>query len=123
MGDVARLSQLVMNLLTNAIRYAPLHTPIDVAMGTNGGQAVIEVIDHGPGISGPGQHASSNVSTDPDASRTRIAGSSVLGLSIAAAIVAAHARQIELDTNTTGTGSTFRVTLPVFEPGGYHDDE
>ena len=49
-GDAARLEQVVVNLLTNAVKYAPDTDRIDVRARRVGGEAEIEVEDHGPGI-------------------------------------------------------------------------
>jgi two-component system OmpR family sensor kinase len=112
-GDENRLRQVVANLLGNAVRHTPQGTPIEVAVGRAGGQAILEVRDHGPGI--PPDHAAKVFERfyRVDASRTRTqGGGSGLGLSIVAAVVAAHGGRVGV-APTPGGGATFRVELPV----------
>ena len=51
-----------------------------------------------------------------DPSRARASGGAGLGLAIVAAVVAAHGGQVEVESRA-GVGTTFRVTLPLAEPG------
>ena len=76
------------------------------------GHAVLEVIDHGPGI--PPAHAERIFERfyRADAGRSGDQGGSGLGLSIAAAVVQAHGGRIWV-TPTPGGGATFRISLPV----------
>ncbi|TMB91683.1 MAG: HAMP domain-containing histidine kinase [Chloroflexi bacterium] len=110
-GDDLRLRQVVSNLLRNALVHTPPGTPIEVDLSAADGRAVIDVIDHGPGIP-PGQKErifERFHRAEPDRSRDR--GGSGLGLSIATAVVAAHGGRISV-SETTGGGATFRIELP-----------
>ena len=49
-GDRDRLLQLVLILVDNAIDHAPPGTPVEVALGRRGGDVLLSVTDHGPGI-------------------------------------------------------------------------
>jgi two-component system OmpR family sensor kinase len=111
-GDDNRLRQVVANLVGNAARHTPAGTPIEVAIGTEDGRAVLEVRDHGPGL--PPEHAVKVFERfyRVDASRARSqGGGSGLGLSIVTAVVTAHGGRVGV-TQTPGGGSTFRVELP-----------
>jgi len=111
-GDELRLRQIVSNLLSNARTHTPAGTPVTVAVARRGDEAVIEVSDRGPGM--PADHAAKVFERffRADASRTRASGGSGLGLSIVAAIAAAHGGHVTVET-APGDGATFRVTLPV----------
>jgi two-component system OmpR family sensor kinase len=120
-GDVARLHQVVANLLANARTHTPPGTPVSVRLSSNGDEAVLEVADHGPGLS----------ETDParvferfyrgDPSRSRGSGGTGLGLSIVSSIVHAHGGTVDV-RSVPGEGATFRVTLPMAPAGGAGSD-
>jgi two-component system OmpR family sensor kinase len=111
-GDDARLHQVVQNLVTNALRYTPPDTPVLVRLRSGDGRAVVEVIDHGPGLSGEARHRVFERFYRTDSSRSRNDGGAGLGLSIVAALVAAHGGRVSV-TDTPGGGATFRVDLPL----------
>jgi two-component system OmpR family sensor kinase len=111
-GDELRLRQVLGNVVRNALVHTPPATPVEVTLGVDGASAVIEVIDHGPGI--PPQNAQRIFErfqrVDPERSRDQ--GGSGLGLSIVAAVVAAHGGTIRVG-QTAGGGATFRIELPM----------
>jgi len=111
LGDQARLRQVVGNLVGNALMHTPPGTPVAVRVGTEPGWAVLDVVDAGPGISAANRPRVFERFFRADASRTRVAGGSGLGLSIVAALVAAHAGTVEA-LETPGGGATLRVRLP-----------
>jgi two-component system OmpR family sensor kinase len=124
-GDEGGLRQVVTNLVANAVRHTPAGTPVEVAVGvepTDGGtSAVLEVRDHGPGL--PPDEAGRIFERfyRVDSSRRRgTGGGSGLGLSIVAAVTAAHGGTVGVRP-TPGGGATFRVTLPA-RPDALHDD-
>jgi len=111
-GDDLRLRQVLSNLLRNAIVHTPPATPIEVTLRPDDGHAVIDVIDHGRGV--PTGHTERIFErfhrADPERSGDR--GGSGLGLSIVAAVVAAHNGRVRV-LETPGGGATFRVELPL----------
>ncbi|MBC7679470.1 MAG: HAMP domain-containing histidine kinase [Pseudorhodobacter sp.] len=111
LGDQARLRQVVGNLVGNALMHTPPGTPVAVRVGTEPGWAVLDVVDAGPGIPAAARPRAFERFSRADASRTRAAGGSGLGLSIVAALVAAHAGTVEV-RETPGGGATLRVRLP-----------
>jgi two-component system OmpR family sensor kinase len=114
-GDENRLRQVIANLLANAVRHTPAGSPIEVAVGSDGPAAVLEVRDHGAGITP--EHAEKVFERfyRVDSSRTRgQGGGSGLGLSIVAAVVSAHSGRVGV-APTPGGGATFRVELPLAE--------
>jgi two-component system OmpR family sensor kinase len=90
-GDAARLHQVVANLLANARTHTPSGTRVtaSVAARADGG-AVVAVLDDGPGIPAPLVGRIFERFTRGDDSRGRSTGSTGLGLSIVAAVAAAH---------------------------------
>ena len=113
-GDEARLRQVVSNLVTNAVTHTPPGTEIVVRVGAQDGQAVLEVVDHGPGLSDADAERIFERFYRADPSRTRASGGSGLGLSIVAALVAAHAGTVRVN-ETPGGGATFVVLLPLYD--------
>ncbi len=117
-GDEGSLRQVVTNLVANAVRHTPSGTPIEVAVGTEPGddtspQAVLEVRDHGAGLPPDEAERVFERFYRMDSSRQRAhGGGSGLGLSIVAAVTAAHDGTVGVLT-TPGGGATFRVALPL----------
>ncbi|KZF11062.1 two-component sensor histidine kinase [Rhodococcus sp. EPR-157] len=110
-GDDARLRQVLANLVGNAIRHTPADASITVCVATTDSTVVLEVRDTGPGLDPEeAQHVFERFYR-ADSSRTRESGGSGLGLSIVAALVAAHDGTVTVDS-VPGEGATFRVELP-----------
>lgn len=116
MGDESRLRQVVANLMTNAIRYTPEGSPLEIAVGTdrgpNGLLSVLKVRDHGPGIHGEDRERVFQRFYRADTSRTRETGGTGLGLAIVAAIIAQHDGTIDIE-ETPGGGATFVLKIPA----------
>jgi two-component system, OmpR family, sensor kinase len=112
-GDEARLRQVLGNLLSNALHHTPVTAPVTVAVGTAQGAAVVHVRDTGPGLSDELKSRVFERFYRADSARTRASGGgSGLGLSIVAALVAAHHGTVKV-TDTPGGGATFTVNLPL----------
>ena len=111
-GDDLRLRQVLANLVRNAVVHTPPGTPIEVTLGLRGDTAVIEVVDHGPGIRPDHAQRIFERFHRADPARSGDQGGSGLGLSIAAAVVAAHGGRIDVH-DTAGGGATFRIELPA----------
>ena len=114
-GDELRLRQVLGNLLQNANRHTPPATPVHVRVLNDEDEAVIEVADEGPGMAVEDANRVFERFWRSDPSRTRASGGAGLGLSIVAAIAAAHGGRAELQT-APGHGSAFRVHLPHRPP-------
>jgi len=111
-GDRARLKQVIVNLLDNAIKYTPRGGHVALSVRREGAWAVLEVTDNGLGIP---QEAVPHVFKRffrADSSRSREPGGAGLGLSIVQSICAAHGAEVEA-ISTPGKGSTFRVRHPL----------
>ena len=116
LADAIRLEQIVINLLTNAIKYAPNTQQIDVHLqrgdGASGGEAEIQVRDYGPGISAadlPQIFTRYFQSAHADSAAVDGLG---LGLFITKELVTAHGGSITA-TSVIGQGTTFTVRLPL----------
>ena len=119
-GDESKLRQVVANLLTNALRYTPAGSPVELAVGLEPSvdgrsNAVIQVRDHGAGIHGDDADRVFERFYRADSSRTRETGGTGLGLSIVAAIVEQHDGTVKLE-ETDGGGATFTVRVPHSQP-------
>jgi two-component system OmpR family sensor kinase len=116
LGDEARLRQVLLNLVANAASHTPAGTSIEVAARSERDEAVIEVADHGEGLTPEDAERVFERFFRVDAARARgDGGGSGLGLAIVAAIVAAHGGRVEVES-TPGHGARFRVRLPAAEP-------
>ena len=111
-GDEQRLRQVVTNLVTNAVRYTPAGTPIELKVGARDEWAVLQVIDHGPGIPADIRARVFDRFYRADVARNRAEGSTGLGLSIVAAIVSGHNGKVRV-METPGGGATFEIRLPL----------
>jgi two-component system OmpR family sensor kinase len=114
-GSDARLRQVVTNLVANALRHTPEGTPVEIAVGTDGHAATLEVRDHGPGVPPDISVKVFERFYRADPARGRTSGGSGLGLAIVAAIVSAHQGQVGV-APTPGGGATFVVRLPQATP-------
>ncbi len=110
-GDGPRLHQVVANLLANARTHTPAGTQVTVGVAEQAGAVVLTVTDDGPGIPEALVPQLFERFSRGDSSRSRAAGSTGLGLSIVAAVVAAHRGTVGV---TSEPGHTvFSVRLPA----------
>lgn len=110
--DTLRLDQVIMNLLDNALKYSPRHSPIDVRIAAEDGCAVLAVTDCGIGI--PHDELGELFAPFARASNASIHNESSLGLGlyITRQIVERHGGTIAVDS-VEGQGSTFTIRLPT----------
>jgi two-component system OmpR family sensor kinase len=143
LGDEVRLRQVIGNLMSNALSHTPAGTPVDVAIrsgtlaearpaappapgdGTAPGPvaarpaAVLEVTDHGPGISR--EQAEHVFERFYRADQARTTGGTGLGLAIVSSLVTAHDGVVWVDS-APGGGATFRIALPLAPEALHHDE-
>ncbi|MGO4494909.1 ATP-binding protein [Paenibacillus sp. 2RAB27] len=111
-GDQDNLTQLFMNLVSNAVKYSPEGGRITAKLYHNGSHAVVDITDDGLGIP---EEAIPKLFTKfyrIDNSDRRAIGGTGLGLAIVKGIVEAHGGEITV-ISKLGEGSTFRVSLPL----------
>lgn len=107
-GDAGQLTRVVQNLVGNALEYAPSGTPVEVVVHTEGGQGVVHVVDHGPGLP-----AGLDAFTRFGRGDGRGTG---LGLYTVKRIVELHGGSVHMST-TAGGGTTVSVRLPLMHAG------
>lgn len=116
MGDVARLAQVVTNLLTNAIKYSQADRPVHLSVRPTDGEVVLAVRDEGQGIPPEAQDHIFDRFYRVDGVQV-LSGTGIglgVGLSIAAEFVKRHGGRIWVES-VVGQGSTFFVALPTHE--------
>jgi signal transduction histidine kinase len=110
-GDERRLSQVLLNLVGNALKFTE-HGEVRVAASVRDGEFVVAVADTGPGIAAADQRRIFDAFQQADGSATRKKGGTGLGLSIARRIVELHGGRIWVES-APGKGSTFTFAVPV----------
>jgi two-component system OmpR family sensor kinase len=111
-GDKDRLRQVLDNLLANVRAHTPPGTAATVRVDQVGDHAEIEVRDTGPGMPDEEARRVFERFYRADQARSRTSGGSGLGLSIVAAIVAAHGGTVSA-TSAPGSGLVVTVRLPM----------
>lgn len=112
-GDPERLERIIVNLVTNAVRYNRSQGEVFVGVYTRGDRAVLTVADQGIGIAADARHKIFERFYRADEAREFREGFGTgLGLSIVREIVAAHGGTIDF-VSTAGQGTTFTVELPL----------
>ena len=112
-ADDDRIIQVLTNLVSNALRYTPEEGEVSLHASRSGNQIQVTVKDTGVGI--PAEHLP-HIFTRfyrVDKSRSRQAGGSGIGLTIAKHLVEAHGGRIWVESEGQGKGSKFTFTLPV----------
>ena len=112
LGDEPRLRQVLGNLVSNAVAHTPAGTDVRVELGTAGGTARLTVTDTGPGLAPEHAQRIFERFYRVDSARGRDHGGAGLGLSIVAALVAAHDGTAAV-RSTPGEGTSFDVDLPL----------
>ncbi len=117
-GDGTYLQQILANLLTNAVKYSPSGTPIDIAAEAKAGQAIIQVRDYGLGIPPGQQHIVferfTRLHRDIASAERKGTG---LGLWLCREYTEAmHGTITVASRGIEGDGTTFTVTLPLATP-------
>ncbi|MDR1833534.1 MAG: HAMP domain-containing histidine kinase, partial [Propionibacteriaceae bacterium] len=112
-GDGNQLHQVVANLLGNARTHTPAGTTVTTTLGRFGDSVLLTVADDGPGVPAEVKPTIFERFTRADASRSRMSGvqSTGLGLSIVAAVTAAHGGVVSLDSRPGHT--VFSVRIPA----------
>ena len=111
-GEPRRLEQIIVNLLSNAMRYTDPGGRVTVTVEPQGGDAVLEVADTGIGISTEDlPHVFARVWRG-EKSRSRATGGAGIGLAIVRELVRAHSGSVTVES-VPGKGSVFGVTLPL----------
>jgi signal transduction histidine kinase len=110
-GDGRRLTQVLINLVGNAIKFTDVGE-VAIKAEANNGAFHVSVRDTGPGISAADQAKLFQEFQQADNAITRKKGGTGLGLAISKRIIEMHGGKIWVESQT-GQGSTFAFTLPV----------
>jgi heavy metal sensor kinase len=113
-GDRARLKQVVVNLVDNAIKYTPEGGAVAVAVSAKDGSAMMLVEDNGVGVPADALPHLFERFYRVDKARSRQMGGAGLGLAIVKSIVAAHGGQVKVES-AEAKGSRFTVELPLLK--------
>ncbi len=113
--DHRRLTEVVDNLINNAIKYSEYNKKIEVLLTVKEGKAVVEVVDEGQGLSKDDlknlYRRFTSLSTKPTGGEI----STGLGLSISKQVINAHEGSLEASSEGLGKGAIFRIELPLAE--------
>ena len=115
--DASRIRQLILNLVTNAVKYTPVGGSVRMQLGPANGRVALSVADTGIGIA-PGDlpHIFDRFwRADSARTRTGERPGAGLGLAICKWIAEAHGGQIDV-VSRPGRGTTFTVVLPSAQP-------
>jgi PAS domain S-box-containing protein len=114
LGDAQRLQQVVSNLITNAVKFAPERGRVALRLERRGTTAMIAVEDNGCGI--PPEflpHVFDRFRQAEEGATTRRRGGLGLGLAIVRHLVEAHQGTVTAESPGEGRGATFTVALPL----------
>jgi PAS domain S-box-containing protein len=115
-GDGDRLAQVLTNLISNACKFSPCGSSVDIAVSRQGDQLRVEVTDHGPGISEEFRKRIFQKFSQADTTNARKEGGTGLGLSISKAIIERLGGRIGFFSEP-GKGATFYFELPQWREG------
>ncbi len=122
-GDSARLQQVQVNLLTNAIRHSRQGDPVTLRLEKESANAVITVSDIGEGIRQDQQPRVFDLFFQTSSQLARTEGGLGVGLSLVRDLVAKHEGKVTLHSEGPDQGSTFRVTIPLVQHASPIGDE
>jgi len=111
-GDRDRIGQVLMNLVSNAIKYSPGGGSVTIRARQDGEEVVVSVLDTGIGISPEDQEKLFTKFYRVDSSLTRDIGGTGLGLSICKSVVELLGGDVGCESEA-GEGSTFWFSLPI----------
>jgi signal transduction histidine kinase len=112
-GNPDELHRMVRNLLENAVRHTPEKATVELTARRDGGQALLEVLDDGPGIpAGIEEQVFDRFVRGDGPADTVGGGGSGLGLAIVRAVAQSHGGTVDAGTSTYG-GARFSIRLPL----------
>ena len=117
-ADVARLQQVLWNLLKNAIKFTPHGGCVGIRCRQDENHVIVAVNDSGIGIEPEALSRVFNAFEQAERSITRQFGGLGLGLAISKALVEMHGGTISAHSEGRDKGATFRIRLPLTVPAG-----
>jgi histidine kinase len=111
--DAARITQVLVNLLGNALQYTPSGGSVTVKAWAEAREVLVAVRDTGAGVAAEHLPHLFERFYRVDRSRSRAGGGSGIGLTISKYLVEAHGGRIWAESPGVGRGSSFTFTLPL----------
>jgi two-component system OmpR family sensor kinase len=122
-GNPDELHRMVRNLLENAVRHTPEKTTVELTVRRDGDEALLEVLDDGPGIpQGIEDQVFDRFVRGEGPADTVSGGGSGLGLAIVRAVVRSHGGSVNAGKSTYG-GARFSIRLPLEKAAETASDE
>ncbi|MEO6896290.1 MAG: CheR family methyltransferase [Caldimonas sp.] len=118
-ADAVRLEQVVMNLLSNALKFTATGGKIEVRLSEEDDAVVLEVADNGRGISPSFMPHVFAMFEQEEHGASRREGGLGIGLGLARELVELHGGRVEASSPGPGLGSTFTARLPVHERSAF----
>jgi signal transduction histidine kinase len=115
--DPAQIGRVLLNVLSNAFKFAPTGGEVACTLAAAGPAATITIRDSGPGIPAGARPHIFERFYQVESDATRRAGGTGLGLAIAREFVVLHGGTIDID-DAPGGGARFTITLPLAAPPG-----
>jgi signal transduction histidine kinase/ActR/RegA family two-component response regulator len=112
-GDLVRLTQIVDNLLSNALKFSASRTQVNVWLDARDGSAVLTVHDQGVGITPELLDRIFDIFVQGDESLERSSGGLGLGLTLVRELTRMHGGTVHAASEGRGQGATFTVKLPL----------
>ncbi len=109
-GDATRIGQVMINLLSNALKFSPAHGTVTLSVAAGDGLARLEVTDEGPGVSK--EEIPHLFERFWRGNAGRRASGSGIGLSVVSGLVNAHGGRVEVSSEP-GQGARFTVLIPL----------
>ncbi len=112
-GDPTRLTQVIVNLVTNAAKYTPAEGRVQMRLEQRGAAAYLHVIDNGIGMSKQLIETAFDLFVQGDRALDRSEGGLGIGLTLVKRIVALHGGRVQATSAGPGQGTEFTVSLPI----------
>jgi len=116
-GDATRIDQIILNLVTNAIKYTPHGGSILVEAFREGADAVLRVSDTGIGLEPQLLPRVFDLFVQGERTMDRSQGGLGIGLTLVRRLAELHGGSAEVESAGPGHGATFTVRLPAVDPG------
>jgi signal transduction histidine kinase len=114
-ADATRIDQVIVNLMTNAMKYTPAGGRIRVATRRDGAQAVLVVADSGIGLEPELLPRAFELFVQGERALDRSQGGLGIGLTLVRRLIELHGGGVEAESPGSGRGATFTVRLPAID--------
>lgn len=122
-ADVARLTQVICNLIQNSARYTPAGGRIDIDVHRDGDKGVVTVVDNGIGIAGDLLPHVFDLFVQGESQQPGLEAGLGIGLTLVHHLVAGHGGEVSVASEGIDQGSTFSVSLPLLSPQPFEGRE